>query len=93
MGWGVQVVTITGPDQHNLLLRLTGALNSLNLNIVSASISSSEDGTVFDVFRISNREDQKVRHWQKVAHAWAALACMHTVVKDAAVAELINRTC
>jgi UTP:GlnB (protein PII) uridylyltransferase len=54
------VVTITGPDQHNLLLRITGALNSLNLNVVSASISSSNDGTVFDVFRITNSDDQQV---------------------------------
>ncbi len=54
------VVTITGPDQHNLLLRLTAALNSLGLNVVSASISSSDDGTVLDVFRVTNSEDQKV---------------------------------
>ena len=56
----VTVVTITGPDQHNLLLRLTAALNSLGLNVVSASISSSDDGTVLDVFRVTNSEDQKV---------------------------------
>lgn len=56
----VTIVTITGPDQHNLLLRLTGALNSLGLTVVSASISSSDDGTVFDVFRITNSNDQKV---------------------------------
>ena len=68
---GAQVVTITGPDQHNLLLRLTGALNSLDLNVVSASISSSEDGNVFDVFRISNREDQKVRPGRKAAPCMA----------------------
>ncbi|KAK9915375.1 hypothetical protein WJX75_008171 [Coccomyxa subellipsoidea] len=54
------VVTITGPDQHNLLLRLTAALNSLGLNVVSASISSSDDGSVYDVFRVTNSEDQKV---------------------------------
>lgn len=54
------VVTITGPDQHNLLLRLTAALNSQGLSVVSASISSSDDGSVYDVFRVTNSEDQKV---------------------------------
>ena len=54
-------MTITGPDQHNLLLRLTGALNSLDLNVVSASISSSDDGTVHDVFRIHDSQERKAR--------------------------------
>lgn len=54
------VVTITGPDQHNLLLRITGALNSLGLSVKSASISVGEDNTVFDVFRIVGSDDKKV---------------------------------
>ena len=68
------MVTVTGPDQHNLLLRLTGALNSLDLNVVSASISS-EDGTVFDVFRITDREDGKVRLRRPWQQGSAACAC------------------
>ena len=71
------VMTITGPDQHNLLLRLTAALNSLGLNVVSASISSSDDGSVLDVFRVTNSEDQKVSHHPfcaKAAHQLSAFS-------------------
>ena len=56
------VVTITGPDQHNLLLRITGALNSLGLNVKSASISVGQDGTVFDVFRVVGSDEEKVHN-------------------------------
>ena len=66
------VVTITGPDQHNLLLRITGALNSLGLNVKSASISVGEDNTVFDVFRVVDSANQKVRKSDVVA----PLACL-----------------
>ncbi len=54
------VVTLTGPDQHNLLLRITGALNSLGLNVKSASISVGPDNTVFDVFRVVGSDNKKV---------------------------------
>ena len=54
------VVTITGPDQHNLLLRVTGALNSLGLSVKSASISVGGDNTVFDVFRVVDSDEKKV---------------------------------
>ena len=54
------VVTLTGPDQHNLLLRITGALNSLGLNVKTASISVGEDNIVFDVFRIVGSDGKKV---------------------------------
>lgn len=66
------VVTITGPDQHNLLLRLTAALNSLGLEVVSASISSQDDGTVLDVFRVTNSEGQKVSLTARNLHLIAA---------------------
>ena len=69
------VVTITGPDQHNLLLRITGALNSLGLSVKSASISVSEDSTVFDVFRVVNSADQKVN----TPDAAAPLACLGSI--------------
>ena len=65
------VVTITGPDQHNLLLRITGALNSLGLSVKSASISVGEDNTVFDVFIVVNSADQQVKAHDVVA----PLAC------------------
>lgn len=54
------VVTLTGPDQHNLLLRITGAFNSLGLNVKSASISVGDDNIVFDVFRIVGSDEKKV---------------------------------
>jgi len=64
------VVTITGPDQHNLLLRITGALNSQGLSVKSASISLGEDNTVFDVFRVVGSDDKKVCNLHLVPKAW-----------------------
>lgn len=63
------VVTITGPDQHNLLLRITGALNSLGLSVKSASISVAQDNTVFDVFRVVGSGGEKVRKVFTLRHS------------------------
>ena len=73
------VVTITGPDQHNLLLRITGALNSLGLNVKSASISVGEDNTVFDVFRIVGSDDKKVNTGIRIPFALSAAPHMQHV--------------
>ena len=54
-------ITISGQAGRNLLMQLTGAFNCLDLKVVSASIQTSEDGTVDDVFKVTNVEDQKVR--------------------------------
>ncbi|CAL5221418.1 g3605 [Coccomyxa viridis] len=64
------VVTLTGPDQHNLLLRITGALNSLGLNVKSASISVGPDNTVFDVFRVVGSDNKKIPEdqWEDVSN-------------------------
>jgi len=55
------VITISGPSHDNLLLQLTGAFNVLELTVASASIQADEDGGVLDVFRVTNRADEKAR--------------------------------
>ena len=50
---------VSGQDKSDLLLALTGAFNSLDLRVCSASIASNEEGRVLDVFRVTDMQDQK----------------------------------
>ena len=52
-------VQVSGQDKSDLLLALTGAFNSLDLRVCSASIASNDEGRVLDVFRITDMQDQK----------------------------------
>eukprot|EP01024_Parvocaulis_polyphysoides_P023642 TRINITY_DN21843_c0_g3_i3.p1 TRINITY_DN21843_c0_g3~~TRINITY_DN21843_c0_g3_i3.p1 ORF type:complete len:697 (+),score=155.82 TRINITY_DN21843_c0_g3_i3:52-2142(+) len=53
---------VTGPDEdQNLLLLITGALNSLDLTVVQAQINTDgETGVVKDVFFIVDKDGQKL---------------------------------
>ena len=57
----VTLVSVSGPDQRDLLMQLTGAFNSMQLVVVAASIVTTEDGRVRDVFKITDQQQQKVR--------------------------------
>lgn len=53
------VVTVTGPDQANLLVRLTGAFKSLQLLVVSAQVDTA-GGRITDVFKVTDEKGHKV---------------------------------
>lgn len=57
----VTLVNISGPDQTDLLMQLTGAFNSLQLIVVAASISTTPAGRVQDNFKITDQQHQKVQ--------------------------------
>ena len=54
------VITITGPNQANLLVQLTGALKSLQLIVVSGQVDTL-NGRVTDVFRVTDEKGKKVQ--------------------------------
>jgi len=54
------VIRVSGQDKSDLLMALTGAFNSLDLRVCSASISSTDDGAVMDVFHVTDMQDKKV---------------------------------
>lgn len=56
----VTLVSVSGPDQRDLLMQLTGAFNSMQLVVVAASIVTTEDGRVRDVFKVTDQQQQKV---------------------------------
>lgn len=53
------VVTVTGPDQGNILVRLTGAFKSLQLVVVSAQVDT-KGGRITDVFKVTDEKGNKV---------------------------------
>jgi len=56
----VTLVTISGPDQADLLMQLTGAFNSLQLIVVAAEIITTPEGRVKDLFKVTDQQHQKV---------------------------------
>ncbi|KAL3150549.1 Alpha-amylase [Trebouxia sp. C0010 RCD-2024] len=64
----VTLVSVSGPDQRDLLMQLTGAFNSMQLVVVAASIVTTEDGRVRDVFKVTDQQQQKIpeKHWEAV---------------------------
>ena len=58
----VSLITISGPDQTDLLMQLTGAFNSMQLIVVAASIVTTPDGRVRDLFKVTDQKHQKVHH-------------------------------
>ena len=54
------VISISGPDQTDLLMQLTGAFNALELTVASANIRTSKHGEIKDIFRVVDANDQKV---------------------------------
>ncbi|KAK9829872.1 hypothetical protein WJX72_008358 [[Myrmecia] bisecta] len=54
------VITIQGQDQSDLLMTLTGAFNSLDLAVISATIRTTDEGQVLDVFKVVDANDQKI---------------------------------
>lgn len=54
------VIRVSGQDKSDLLMALTGAFNSLDLRVCSASISSMDNGAVMDVFHVTDSHDEKV---------------------------------
>ena len=57
----VTLMSISGPDQKDLLMQLTGAFNSLQLLVVAASIVTTPDGRVRDGFQVTDQQKQKVQ--------------------------------
>ena len=56
----VTLISVSGPDQRDLLMQLTGAFNSMQLLVVAASIITTQDGRVCDEFKITDQQHQKV---------------------------------
>jgi len=56
----VTLVSISGPDQADLLMQLTGAFNSLQLIVVAAEIITTPEGRVKDLFKVTDQQHQKV---------------------------------
>lgn len=56
----VTLISVSGPDQRDLLMQLTGAFNSMQLLVVAASIITTQDGHVRDEFKITDQQHQKV---------------------------------
>ena len=54
------VITVSGKDHTDLLSQMTGAFNSLDMVVTSATISTDGNGHVLDIFRVTE-EDAKVR--------------------------------
>lgn len=57
----VTLISISGPDQSDLLMQLTGAFNSMQLLVVAASIVTTPDGRVRDVFKVTDQQHKKVQ--------------------------------
>ena len=53
------VITGSGKDHTDLLSQMTGAFNSLDVAVTSATISTDGNGHVLDIFRVTE-EDVKV---------------------------------
>ena len=53
------VITVSGKDHTDLLSQMTGAFNSLDVVVTSATISTDGNGHVLDIFRVTE-EDAKV---------------------------------
>lgn len=72
------VVTVTGPDQANLLSQITGALKSLQLLVVSAVVETdTSQGRIKDVFKVTDDKGNKVPS-MICKHAQSSyLACRH----------------
>lgn len=61
------VITVEGKDQSDLLMSLTGAFNSTGIAVVTASIKT-DDGKVFDIFRVTTAEGDKLpkERWEEI---------------------------
>ena len=53
------VITVSGQDHTDLLSQMTGAFNSMDMVVMSATISTTRNGEVLDVFRVTE-DDKKV---------------------------------
>ena len=54
------VISISGPDQTDLLMQLTGAFNALELTVASANIRTDRHGGIYDQFRVMDADEKKV---------------------------------
>ena len=54
------VISISGPDQTDLLMQLTGAFNALELTVASANIRTDRHGVIYDQFRVMDADEKKV---------------------------------
>ncbi len=54
------ILNISGQDQSDLLMQLTGALSALELHVLAATIKTTDDGQVLDVFRVVDNKGNKV---------------------------------
>lgn len=54
------VLSVSGQDQSGLLMQLTGALSALDLKVVAATVETTGDGQVLDMFRVKDPSGSKV---------------------------------
>lgn len=54
------LVSVSGPDQRDLLMQLTGAFNNMHLLVAAATIVTTKEGRVRDVFQITDQQHKKV---------------------------------
>ena len=71
--WTLQDHDILHPRSVHLSVQLlspiAGAFNSLDLQVISANISTKADGQVLDVFRVTDSESRKVSPGQRVCRS------------------------
>jgi [protein-PII] uridylyltransferase len=66
---GCEEVTVAARDEPGLFAKISGVLTANHLNILSAEISTWEDGVAVDTFRVHNLIDENLfeeRRWRKV---------------------------
>lgn len=63
------VLNISGQDQSDLLMQLTGALAALELHVLAATIKTTDDGQVLDVFRVVDKKGKKLQEstWNAIS--------------------------
>ena len=55
------VLTVKNKDGSNMLMALTGVFSMFDVSVTEASISTSDDGEILDVFRIATDDNKPVR--------------------------------
>ena len=66
---GCEEITVVALDEPGLFARISGVLTANHLNILSAQISTWENGIAVDTFRVQNLIDESLfesRRWNKI---------------------------
>ena len=65
------VVSVRSPEGKNLLMALTGVFSFLDLQVVSASIKTSDSGFILDEFVVQSADGSSVRSLTLSVFCWS----------------------